>query len=155
MNRFLVSRSLLLHFATWLFIALFSCDEVNVADLCPGFFVLHDDDDIAAGSSVACCGSVQARCNAPQESSCAPRVKQSGPLARFGVRVLIDQDSPSLAAGECRTVFGSLVSLPDASMSDSDGPPPTELLHLRFDARCRAGSRSRRPERIVSMCQEI
>lgn len=132
MNRFLNSQSLLFQIVTSLFIVTFSCDEVNLGDLFHGIIVLHNDEELAAVGSGASYRSTHAIESAQQDSSGVPRMEQSGPLVRFGIRVAIDQDAPSLATNGHYTVSETLVTIRVSSRPDSDKQLPTELLHLRF-----------------------
>jgi hypothetical protein len=132
MIRSLIFRSVPFRIAAWFFIATLFCDGANLDDLFRGIVVLHDDDELATVDLVLGCGSTLAFFGARFESSGGSRIEQPGPLFRFSVRVAIDQDSPSLAASELRTICEPLLKPQDSPARTFDNQLPTQLLHLRF-----------------------
>jgi hypothetical protein len=131
MNRFVQSRSLFFSIVVWCFVTALFCDATDLDDLLHGIVVLHDDEEITAIDSCVYYGSDTTRHAERRERTGLTQLEQSGPPSRLSVRLVIDQDSPSLAADESQTVFESLFAIQDSSTPSSDIQLPTELLHIR------------------------
>lgn len=85
MNRFVKRRSRLFLIVCWAFAAAMFADAANLYDIFSSNYVIHDDDDASAPS-----GSIPSHDTAPTPS---PEKAPPSP-----VRLILDQDSPSLAA---------------------------------------------------------
>jgi hypothetical protein len=85
MNRFVKKRSTPFLFLAWIFAATLFADAANIDDLFSSNYVIHDDDD--AGSPP---GTIPIH-------DCAPHPSQDN-TPPSPIRVILDQDSPSLAA---------------------------------------------------------
>jgi len=85
MNRFVKSSSRLFLSLAWLVVASLFADGANLDDIFTSNFVVHDDDEVAT--------AVQPPQTVPPDASQHPEKAPAHP-----VRVIVDQDSPSLAA---------------------------------------------------------
>jgi hypothetical protein len=119
MNRFVTRKSHLFLFVAWAFAATLFADAANLDDIFSSNYVIHDDDDAWGPPPpipVHDCGSPQSQGKTPP----AP------------VRLILDQDSPSLAA---EYDASSLVA---QSMLSGEKPVSYEMvfavgaLHIKF-----------------------
>ena len=85
MNRFVKRRSGLFLLVSWAFAATLFADAANLDDIFSSNFVIHDDDEAWAPP-----GPI------PSQDSATPRLPDKSPPSP--VRLILDQDSPSLAA---------------------------------------------------------
>jgi hypothetical protein len=85
MNRFAERRSTLFLILSWACAAALFADAANLDDIFSSNYVIHDDDDASAPP-----GTV------PSHDSPSPQKPQRS--LPFPFRVILDQDSPSLAA---------------------------------------------------------
>jgi len=90
MNHFVKSGSRLFLFVSWVFLGSLFADSANLDDLFASNYVIHDDEDVASDLSQTAPASSQ-----PSDHSGA---QQSGSHPDQAVRVIVDQDSPSLPA---------------------------------------------------------
>ena len=116
----------------WCFVVALFCDGANLDDLIAGSIVLHEDDEVYA-TELGAHGGI----NFPvswehQRSIGASAVRQSAPSSRTTVRIILDQDSPSLATGHVHLGYGLFPLLKDSSPVSFDSELPTELLYLQF-----------------------
>lgn len=116
----------------WFFVAALFCDGANLDDLFSDFVVLHDDDEAGATASAAYGWTNGRVCWEQHNTTGTPEVRQSPPFLRSLVRVIIDQDSPSLTADGFHAIFNPLRFLKDSSSDLFFRQLPTELLHIRF-----------------------
>jgi hypothetical protein len=132
MKRLVRSHTLLSEVVGWFFVAALFCDQANLDDLLSRSVVLHDDDKVYATDLGACEGTNSPKCWEQQRSVGASAVRQSAPLSRTIVRVIIDQDSPSTPAGQIHILVKPLPSLENSPAVSFDNELPTELLYLQF-----------------------
>jgi hypothetical protein len=132
MNRFVKTDSLLFHIAGWFFIATLFCDGANLDDLLSGSVVLHDDDEVIAADQSPYAGADIPVCRGDYSYAGASAVRQPVHLLRAPVRVIIDQDSPSLAAGRFQIGSATLPLLKDSPEANFECPLPPESLFIRF-----------------------
>ena len=85
MNRFVKRRSGLFLLVSWAFAATLFADAANLDDIFSSNYVIHDDDEAWAPP-----GPI------PSHDSATPRPPEKSPPSP--VRLILDQDSPSLAA---------------------------------------------------------
>ena len=125
-------RSLLSTLALWLFIATLVCDAANLDDLLSPGIVLHDDDQIVYSGTDLHDASVASNYREQLQNDGAFSVRQYSPVPHPFVRVVIDQDSPSLEANVFQAsskVFRFLTGSPSFS---TEVLSSTSLLHLLF-----------------------
>ena len=85
MNRFVKRRSRLFLIVSWAFAATLFADAANLDDIFSSNYVIHDDDDTSAPSA-----------SIPFHDSASNPSPEKAPPSP--VRLILDQDSPSLAA---------------------------------------------------------
>jgi hypothetical protein len=85
MNRFVKHRSKLFLIVSWAFAATLFADAANLDDIFSSNYVIHDDDDACVPP-----GPI------PTHDSATPQSPEKAPPSP--VRLILDQDSPSLAA---------------------------------------------------------
>jgi hypothetical protein len=85
MNRFVKSRSRLFLIVSWAFAATMFADAANLDDIFSSNYVVHDDDEAWAPP-----GPI------PSQDNATPPSPDKAPTSP--VRLILDQDSPSLAA---------------------------------------------------------
>jgi len=85
MNRFVVRRSRFFLFVAWAFAATLFADSANLDDIFSSNYVVHDDD-----------ASTTPPAPVPSRDAAPGRTPEKAPPAP--VRLILDQDSPSLAA---------------------------------------------------------
>lgn len=132
MNRFVKSQSVLSYLVAWFFVAALFCDGANLDDLLPGCIVLHDDDEVASGDRAASSDDAAFAFQELHQSQRTCTARQSAPFCPARYRVILDQDSPSLAALGFQSVFKDLVFLCNSHTVALERQLPTELLFLRF-----------------------
>ena len=121
MSRSSEPRSAVFRIASLLFVITLFCDAANLDDLFSSFVVLHDDIDFIAPGLRSNTASI-ARISQMQHQVLAPlRV----------VRLIIDQDSPAVAADTVQTAFTLLALFRDTAIRLRHQEIPAELLHLR------------------------
>ena len=100
MNRFAKSNSIIFVLLTWTFAWALFADGANLDDLIPGKVVLHDDEDMVSQQSMESAASalVCANVNPHAIRHIPPNggAQKQDPIPAG--RVIVDQDSPSLAA---------------------------------------------------------
>jgi len=133
MNRFATSRSLSFRIVAWLFLAALFCDGANLDDLLPGSVVLHDDADVmscgVAGPGV---GALSQAAGSPVRGASTLTLPVQFPSQMRGlVRVIVDQDSPSLTAMSCEGVPSWCAAANASAGVSADLRLPTSLLYLR------------------------
>jgi len=132
MNRFAKSGSLLLQVVTWIFALTLFCDAANLDDLFSGTIVLHDDDEVLAPDVISGGGAAELLCQDNAPSGAAHEIRQSAEFPRTPVRIVVDQDSPSLAA-DGLSIHVEFLRVPENARAGSpDRQPVAGLLHLRF-----------------------
>ncbi|HUI63937.1 MAG TPA: hypothetical protein VL126_03770 [Bacteroidota bacterium] len=132
MTQFVKSRSLFFYLVAWLFIAALFCDGANLDDLFPGFIVLHDDDDVATADQAASTGDIVLLSQVAHQSQGTCTAGQTIPFSPARYRIILDQDSPSLAAHTFQSVLKDLSLFSESPTLAFDRQLPTELLFLRF-----------------------
>ncbi len=85
MNRFVKRRSVLFLFVAWAFAVMMFADAANLDDIFTSNYVIHDDDDAWAPPPPI-----------PSHDPVSP--PSQGKTTPAPVRIILDQDSPSLAA---------------------------------------------------------
>ncbi|HMK39676.1 MAG TPA: hypothetical protein VK569_10070 [Bacteroidota bacterium] len=105
MNRFVKSGSRLVMFMAWVFAATMFADAANLDDIFSSNYVIHDDDAASAPP-----GPI------PVHDTGSPQAPAKSPPSP--VRLILDQDSPSLAADSDASslVDGTLLSGEKASV---------------------------------------
>ncbi len=130
MNRFVAGKSILFLVLAWTLTATLFADGANLDDLCSGAIVLHDDDEATAPDAFL------AQAAAPQHhAQAAP--KHHGPsdskqLPATPVRVIVDQDSPSLAADTRLETIFEAVNTATSTLVIHRAPPARDALHLQL-----------------------
>jgi hypothetical protein len=132
MNQFVKLRKRLFQVMGWCFVATLFCDGANFDDLISGSIVLHEDDEVYATDLRACEGTNFPMSWEQQSSGGASAVRQSIPLSRTTVRIIIDQDSPSPPGGHIHLAYELFPFFTDSSAISFDNDIPTELLYLQF-----------------------
>lgn len=124
MNRFVKSGSRLFPFVSWIFLGSLFADSANLDDIFASNYVIHDDEDVASAL-------VQKIPTSRQESdhSGGP---QAGSHPDQTVRVIVDQDSPSLPAeADASTLVGETFSYePDSAAYETTHTG--EPLHIKL-----------------------
>jgi hypothetical protein len=116
----------------WCFVVTLFCDGANLDDLIAGSIVLHEDDEVYA-TELGAHGGINFPVPWEQQSSMgASAIQQSAPSSRTTVRIILDQDSPSLATGRAYLAYEPFPFLKDFSPASFDNELPTELLYLQF-----------------------
>jgi len=126
------SRSPLSTLALWLFIAALVCDAANLDDLLSPGIVLHDDDQIVYSGTDLHDASVASNCTGLRQTDGAFSVRQYSSVRQPFVRVVIDQDSPSLEANVIPASSKVFRFLTDTSAFSIEFLPATGLRHLLF-----------------------
>ena len=135
MNRFAKGSSILFMVLTWVFAGALFADGANLDDLFPSNLVIHDDEDVVSAAAME-----STVWSASTSSSGTHSVRQDpvkGAASRqdrdsIPGRVVVDQDSPSLAAEH---LIGNIFT---ATISQGETKAAQELilftgeLHLRF-----------------------
>ncbi len=132
MFRYVKTGSAVFQFLSWLFVASLFCDGANLDDLFHGVSVLHDDFEIGAGCAGGIDGSCSAAIGGNHGSTGTTVGTLPAPAPASEVRIVIDQDSPSLEAGGLRIVFEPLASILDTPAKWRESRLPSETLHIRF-----------------------
>jgi len=134
MNRFVSHRSILFLALAWVVALTLFADSANLDDICAGTVVLHDDDEIGSAADQ---GLAITLANGPGPSVAPlPRTKDAAAKSDSSpatpARVIVDQDSPSLAA-EYRigAMFETLAGAEDI-FTIRHTPPSREGLYLQF-----------------------
>ncbi len=100
MNRFAQSRSVAFILLTWVFAACLFADGANLDDLFPRNLVLHDDEDVVSQDAME--STVWAASTSPGLVHPVRQLSVPGGPSKQNQdtpgRVVVDQDSPSLAA---------------------------------------------------------
>ena len=131
MNRVVRLDTLCSQVAKWLFIVSLFCDQADVNDVIGSAIVVHVEDACFASfvihsvKSTALCGK-----------QCA-RGGNSGaqawfPLSQTRIRLLIDEDSPSVAPLQYRYVNQPFRIPIFSAAIFSDDHPPSEILYILF-----------------------
>jgi len=132
MNRFIKANSLFARAMGWFFAASLFCDGANLDDIFSRSIILHDDEEVIGACQDSAAGSGTGMfCDHPRSSG-ETGLQPSAPLTRTPVRVIIDQDSPSLAAEGSETAIEPLPNFEDSPVPSSDVQRAVERLHLRF-----------------------
>ena len=136
MNRSASSNSLFFVLFTWIFACALFADGTNLDDLISGSFVLHDDEDMVSQQTMESAVSALASASAiPRSLRHLPAgngTQKQVPLPAG--RVIVDQDSPSLAADHLiGKVFSGEAVAPEESAIAAHFTLAEEL-HLRFCA---------------------
>lgn len=124
--------SLLTSFATWLFIAALAADASNLDDVLSSAVVLHDDDEVVCSTVDLSASALASNYTGKRQTNGVSSIHQSSRAVHPIVRVIVDQDSPSLPANNLQTPSKILVFLRDRPMVSADLRPPSGLLHLLF-----------------------
>lgn len=132
MNRFVKSQSFVFQLAAWFFVATLFCDAANLDDLFTGSIVLHDDEEVIAANLACPVGSATQMYGAQGIVKGSSGIRESAPLSPAHVRLIIDQDSPSLAAGQILIDFMSRCILENSPAASFESQLPIELRYLRF-----------------------
>jgi hypothetical protein len=118
----------------WVFMAATAVDAANLDDLIPGVMVLHDDEDGLTGGGLSTALTNEDQSPTPllpavphHNDRHQNRKTPSAPL-----RVIFDQDSPSLAADVDRVAFESIILTPHDPLPSERIPVACEALHLRL-----------------------
>ncbi len=119
MNRFVKRRSHLFFFVAWAFAATLFADAANLDDIFSSNYVIHDDDDACVPP-----GPIPTHdCGAPQTQGKTPPAP---------VRLILDQDSPSLAAEyDASSLVGESVLSAEKAVS-YEMVFAVDALHIKF-----------------------
>ncbi len=114
--------------AAWFLMAALFADGVNLDDLVPGTFVIHDSDDTV--QSVFFTVS-QERHSSQNDSFHAKQVaRASAKASGRSFRIVFDEDSPSEAADPLGSDFVAIAPVCDDQPVTVTGGTSTGLLHL-------------------------
>jgi hypothetical protein len=113
------------------FVAALFCDQINLDDLICGCVVLHGEAEVPATVPGLCDGPSVAGCWHRGFSPDALGVRQPVAPSRATIRVIIDQDSPSLPAISSRIVGNVIPFLEDSSAVSFDDELAKEKLYLQ------------------------
>ncbi len=134
MNRFVSHRSVFIIALVWVVAILLFADAANLDDLCSGTLVLHDDDEVTAPVSIGL--SSWADHGGPNRSASLPLSHGEGSASKqqpaTPVRVIVDQDSPSLAADWHLGAIFESINAADRVIALRVNPPVRDELFLRF-----------------------
>ena len=133
MNRFVSQRSVFFLLFAWVLLLTLFADGANIDDLCAGAIVLHDDADVTSASDQ---GLVAISTGVAANFAPTPRPRQASTKSDSApatpVRVIVDQDSPSLAAEyRAGAMFESLLGS-DHVLTIRQSSHTQESLYLRF-----------------------
>jgi hypothetical protein len=131
MNRFAAANRLFSQILGWLFLATLLSDAVNLDDLVCGHPVLHDMDDVVLINLGMFDGADAPMCRAKRCPREASGIRQSALLSPASVRIIIDQDSPSIGAPPSQTISDSLPVPEDSPAVSFKDRLSVDLLHLR------------------------
>jgi hypothetical protein len=135
MNRFIAHRSTLFVAVAILFAAALFADSANLDDLVAGRLVLHDDDAVLAASVQpgrdANAGSSTHAGQAPRSGS-GTHQRHDAPLSLL--IIVLDQDSPSLAAETTADLLGIGLIFSGPARPRTLEVQSGDLLYLRFCA---------------------
>ena len=110
--------------------AVLFADGINLDDLLPGRFVIHDQDDAVQASFVP----ISAQPSSPPAlgGSDGRRLGSKPAETRPSkiLRIVFDEDSPSEAAGPLGSVFVAFASVVDDQAVSTSQSTPSSLLHL-------------------------
>ncbi len=130
MNRFVSAQSILFLVLAWTLTATLFADGANLDDLFSGTIVLHDDDEATAPDAFL------AQAAAPQHHApTAPKhhgSSDSKQVPGTPVRVIVDQDSPSLAADTRLETIFEAVHAATSTLMIHRTPPARDALHLQL-----------------------
>ena len=110
--------------------AVLFADGINLDDLLPGRFVIHDQDDAVQASFVPVSASHSARPLLHGANGNQLAETSSGTLPSKILRIVFDEDSPSEAAGPLGSVFVAFASVVDDQTVSTSQSKPSSLLHL-------------------------
>lgn len=129
MYRLFQRRKTLALVGAWFVVVALTADAMNLDDLCPGVYVVHDDAD-AVDASAGLSASMTGPCaHVPGPSKV--RQNASLPGKNPAVRIVFDEDSPSEAAQTFESSFFTENFKPDAqTIAPEDALPGTSLLLL-------------------------
>ena len=119
MNRFVKGRSHLFFFVAWAFAATLFADAANLDDIFSSNYVVHDDDDAWAPP-----GPIPTHdCGTPHSQGKTPPAP---------VRLILDQDSPSLAAEYDASSLVAQSMLSGEKVVSYEMVFAVDALHIRF-----------------------
>jgi hypothetical protein len=107
MFRFAKSGSVLFQVLCWLFLASLSGDAANLDDLLQNVVALHDDADIGIACAVSAAETLLPLNSTSHLVQSMTADRLPGRYPPGGIRIVIDQDSPSLEGDGIRTGFES------------------------------------------------
>jgi len=131
MNWFARSYTLCSHPAAWLFIVVLMCDQANVIDLFTGSIVLHVDD-ICFVSNLISAEDATALFGDQHERWRGSSRQRWGSPSQTPIRLLFDEDSPSIAPLRCQIVVQSSRVPPDSTLVALDDQLPSATLYILF-----------------------
>lgn len=112
----------------WLFIAATFADAANLDDVLSDAVVIHEEQDADVRAAHAAVGTPQAQDNA----ATTPHRHGSRPTPAASVRVVFDQDSPSLAADPTPLEALFAVAPSEKPVTHHISRVPCELRYLRL-----------------------
>lgn len=124
------SGSISFRILSWLFVGALFCDVANIDDLFRGVVALHDDFEVGAVSAGGLAGlpSIAGPCTGVPGMTTLGNV----PVAPAAVRIVVDQDSPSIEARGLRSSGATMLTLRGTPRNGDDTWTSSELLHIRF-----------------------
>jgi hypothetical protein len=130
MNILIRQRSASFLLIGWCLVAALFADGINLDDLLPGRFVIHDQDDAVQASLVPL--AAQSTSDAGPGSSGAPRVgsKPSETQSLKFLRFVFDEDSPSEPAGPLVSVIVPFTPVAENQAASLSTSTSSSLLHL-------------------------
>jgi len=132
MSRFVNSNSPLFQIVGWFFVATLFSDGANLDDIFLGSVVLHDDYEVIGADPGACAESSGLTWGVVHESAGISGIRQSVAFLRNPLRVIIDQDSLSLAADRFGNLFQIRCNLDDSPNVPIDCQLSSKPLYIRF-----------------------
>jgi len=124
MNRFVKSGSRFFLFVSWVFLGSLFADSANLDDLFASNYVIHDDEDVASDLSQ----SVPASGQGGDHSG----AQQSGSHSDQAVRVIVDQDSPSLPADRDASTLVGETPVVEPEVVVYEATLNAEALHIKL-----------------------
>ncbi len=132
MHRTAQSHPLLFRIASWLFIASVTCDGTNVDDLCSGCIIVHDDELVIAASRIPADETTELHSNLQIELQGPATIRQIVSPPMVSLRIILDQDSPSLHSGGSLSLAGVPTLFIQSTPLILLQILPAEPLHIRF-----------------------
>ncbi len=130
MTHFVHKRSAGFLLAAWLLMAALFADGVNLDDLVPGTFVIHDSDDTVQSVFFTLSQARHSHQNHPFHAKQVARASKTSSGRSF--RIVFDEDSPSEAADPLGSGFVAIAPVFDDQPVGVETKAEPGPLHLLF-----------------------